>query len=177
VRTIMTAGIGALLSAVLATHTAAQWTFGAQFSLTNLGTESAQVGQTVGVGGRLGVGVGSVRSARIVVEGVGDFFFPPCDEVSCNLYGGQLNLLAFLGESASAQVYGGLGLVYERYRLENDVDDSVFKGDGFGGSLIVGLSWDVSPVFEPMLEIRLSALRDLGRQASGEVGFRLTPGA
>jgi hypothetical protein len=155
----------------------AQVSFGGQVSVTNLGTDAAQVGETVGVGGRIGVGAWQRRTTRIVVEAVGDAFFPPCGQISCSLYGGQLNVLGMLENDGSSRVYGGLGLAYQDYSLEDDTDGTAVEGHGVGVSLIIGIAWMATPIFEPFFEIRLSALRNMRRQASGEVGFRITPGA
>jgi hypothetical protein len=51
--------------------------FHTQASLTNLGTESVKVGETVGVGARLGVSVFQNEKATVMIEGVGEAMFPP----------------------------------------------------------------------------------------------------
>lgn len=155
----------------------AQVSFGGQFSLTNLGTDAAKVGETIGVGGRLGFGVPIREGAKIVVEVVGDALFPPCETLSCDLYGGQLNVLAMLDYDESSRIYGGLGFAYQDYSLEDDADGTSVEGDGWGGNLIIGLAWKAVPQFEPFFEIRLSAMRDMRNQASGQIGFRIIPGA
>jgi len=167
----------AIASALGVGQAQAQVSFGGQFSVTNLGTDAAKVGETVGVGARLGFGMPLREGAKIVVEVVGDAFFPPCETLSCDLSGGQLNVLAMLDYSESTRIYGGLGFSYQEYSLEDDSDGSAIEGDGWGGNLIIGLSWKAVPQFEPFFEIRLSAMRDMRDQASGQIGFRILPGA
>jgi len=155
----------------------AQLSIGAQFSVTNLGTDAAQVGETLGVGGRLGIHLWQGPSARVFVEAVGDFFFPPCDQLDCSLYGSQLNVLGMLDSSGSSRVYGGLGLTYQDYSLEDDSDGTSIEGNGTGMNLIIGIAWTAAPMFEPFFEIRLSAIQNMRRQSSGQIGFRIMPGA
>ena len=81
-----TTGItGALLlfGALWAGDAAAQVSFGGQFSVANLGTETVRVGETLGVGGRFGVAVFENEKTTVMVERVGEAMFPPCDEISC----------------------------------------------------------------------------------------------
>ena len=170
-------GLVALVGLVGASDVKGQISFGGQFSVTDLGTEAAQTGETVGLGGRMGVEVWQQGSARVVVEAVGDAFFPPCGQIDCSLYGVQLNVLGLLANSESSRVYGGLGLVYQNYLLEDDAAGTAVEGSGVGASLIIGIAWIARPIFEPFFEIRLSAVRTMSRQASGQIGFRLTPGA
>ena len=156
----------------------AQMLFGGHGSVTNLGTEAAQVGKTFGVGARVGYAIFVSPSAAVVFEAVGDLFFPPCQTAECDLVGLQFNVLAAQYYNQNTRIYAGLGISYQDFAIEDDDDSGIFIDDNaFGGNLIIGVSWVVSPSFQPFFEMRFSALRGLREQASGIVGFRVIPGA
>ena len=172
-------GTIALLTAMATVHTptAAQISFGGQFSVTNLGTESVQVGETVGVGARLGVRVLGSDKGTLMIEAVGEAMFPPCQgTLSCELFGGQINLVGFSQYNDRALVYAGVGPVYQTYTLVDEVAGDTAEGSSIGFSMIIGTSWTVSPSFSPFFEIRLSAMKDMRTQSAGSIGFRITPG-
>jgi len=152
----------------------AQVFFGGQVSLTNLGTDQAEIGETLGVGARIGTVVWQNDNAHVAVEGVADAFFPPCDDISCDLFGGQLNVLAVLENSSMSRVYGGVGPIWQTYTLEDD--GLAADGSSWGLSLIVGGSLIASETVEPFFEVRLSAMGELRNQASGIFGFRIVTG-
>ena len=168
-----------LLTAMATVHapTAAQISFGTQFSVTNLGTESVQVGETLGVGARLGMRVFENDRGTLMIEGVGEAMFPPCEgTVSCDLFGGQINIVGFMDYSDQALIYAGLGPVYQTYTLVDEVEGDTVEGSSLGFSMIIGTAWTVASTFTPYLEIRLSAMKDMRTQAAGSIGFRITPG-
>ena len=157
--------------------TASQASFGSQFSVTNLGTESVQVGETLGVGARLGVRVFENDRGSLMIEAVGEAMFPPCEgTISCDLYGGQINLVGSMDYSDLALIYAGVGPVYQTYTLVDEVEGDTVDGSSIGFSMIIGTAWTVAPSFAPYLEIRLSAMKDMRTQSAGSIGFRITPG-
>jgi hypothetical protein len=169
--------IAALLAVPSYGEAGAQVLFGGHGSLTNLGTETVQVGETWGVGGRLGYAIPVTPSSAVVFEAVGDVFFPPCQTVECDLVGFQFNVLGAKYYNENTRLYAGIGFSYQDFAIEDD-DSGVFvDDDAFGGNMIIGISWVAAPSFQPFFEVRFSALRGLREQAGGVFGFRVIPGA
>ena len=169
--------IAALLAVPSYGEAGAQVLFGGHGSLTNLGTETVQVGETWGVGGRLGYAILVTNSSAVVFEAVGDVFFPPCRTAECDLLGFQFNVLGAKYYNESTRLYAGIGFSYQDFAIEDD-DSGVFvDDDAIGGNLIIGISWVAAPGFQPFFEVRFSALRGLREQAGGVFGFRVIPGA
>jgi len=169
--------ITAVLALIVFGEAQAQMLFGAHGSVTNLGTETAQVKETWGVGGRVGYALPVTPSAAVVFEAVGDLFFPPCRTAECDLLGFQFNVLGAKYYNESTRVYAGIGLSYQDFAIEDDDSGIFVDDDAFGGNLIIGISWVVKPGFQPFIEARFSALRGLREQAGGVFGFRVIPGA
>ena len=169
-------GIAVLLTAVSVGEMEAQVLFGAHGSVTNLGTERAQVGDTWGLGARLGYAIALAPSTAIVFEGVGEKFFPPCRTAECDLIGFQLNVLGTKYYNESTRAYAGLGFSYQDFAIEDDASSVFVDDDAFGGNLIIGVSFVVAPSFQPFIEARFSALNGLREQASALFGFRVIPG-
>ena len=156
---------------------AAQISFGASGSFTNLGTETVQVGETAGVAARFGVRVFENEKGVLMIEGVGEAMFPPCEgSITCELYGAQLNVLGIIDYSEKALIYAGVGPAFQSFTLVDELDGETVDGTSLGFSMIIGSMWTVSPTFAPFLEIRLSAMTDIRPQAAGSIGFRITPG-
>ena len=157
---------------------AAQVSFGGQASLTNLGTETVEVGETIGAGARLGVSVFQNEKATVMIEGVGEAMFPPCEDLTgCELFGAQLNVIGFLAHSDVVQIYGGLGAAWQTYTLEDETQALTAEGSSWGVSMIIGLGWVATQTFRPFFEVRLSEMFDMRTQAAGVIGFRIMPGA
>ncbi len=175
----MAALVGAAMIAVTMSwgQLAGQVSFGGQFSVTNLGTESAKVGETLGVGVRMGIPVFENGKTTVMVEGVGEAMFPPCDDISCDLWGVQLNVVAMVEYNDRASIYGGLGPAYQTDTLEDETEGITADGHSFGVSMIIGTIWKASRRFQPFFEFRLSEMFDMRTQAAGVIGFRITPGA
>ena len=169
--------IAALVAVASYGEADAQMLFGGHASLTNLGTESVQVGETFGFGARVGYAIFISPSAAVVFEAVGDIFFPPCRTAECDLLGLQFTLPGAQYYNQNTRVYAGLGISYQDFAIEDD-DSAIFlDDDAIGGNLILGVSWVASRSFQPFFEMRFSALRGMREQASGIIGFRVIPGA
>ena len=168
----------ALLTAMAAGHGsgAAQMSFGGQLSVTNLGTEEVKVGETLGVGARLGMRVFENDKGALMIEGVGEAMFPPCEgTLTCGLFGAQINLLAFIEYSERALIYAGLGPAFQSFTLVDEGEGVTVDGSSIGFSMIIGTAWTATPSFAPYFEIRLSAMKDMRTQSAGSIGFRITP--
>ncbi len=169
--------VTALLAVLSYGEAEAQVLFGGHGSLTNLGTETVQVGETWGVGGRVGYAIVVTNSLAVVFEAAGDVFFPPCRTAECELLGFQYNVLGARYYSDRIRLYAGLGLSYQDFAIEDDVSGVFVDDDAVGGNLIIGISWVAAPAFQPFFEVRLSALKGMREQAGGVFGFRVIPGA
>lgn len=176
-RTMNLFAVTALIAVLSFGEAEAQLLFGGHGSLTNLGTETVQVGETWGVGVRIGYAIAVSPSSAVVFEAVGDKFFPPCRTAECDLLGVQLNVLLARYYNQSTRLYAGIGISYQDFAIEDDVSGIFLDDDARGGNLIIGISWVASPNFQPFLEARFSALYGLREQAGLVFGFRVIRGA
>jgi len=176
-RTAKILAIAAAVLGVSATQAEAQVLFGGQLSVTNLGTDEAQVGETLGIGGRLGYALAVSPSTAVVFEAVGDVYFPPCRTRECDLKGLQFNVLGARYYNEKTRVYAGIGFTWQDYAIEDDGSGFFADDTAVGGNAIIGISWVPSPAFQPFLQGRFSSLNGLRTQAAADVGFRVIPGA
>ncbi len=177
VRTTKALALALCLLALGSTGAHAQLLFGGQFSVTNLGTDEAQVGETLGIGGRLGYAIMVTPSSAVVFEAVGDLYFPPCRTRECDLVGLQFNVLGARYYNESTRVYAGLGFTWQDYSIEDDGSGFFVDDTAVGGNAIIGISWVPTPQFQPFLQGRFSSLNGLRPQAAADLGFRTIPGA
>ena len=75
----------------------------------------------------------------MALEGVGEYLWPSCDVVDCGAVLLHANLVARRGVATFAEVYAGLGFVYESFHIE-DPDSQLerLEGDDVGFSILAG---------------------------------------
>jgi hypothetical protein len=131
-------------------------------------------GATWGVGARLGVILRESYDFTVALEGVGEYFFPPCDLVDCSAVGFQGNVLFRRQVVSYAEAYGGFGVVYQDFTLENG--DLKEEGDDLGVNLIVGTQAGEPGGVRPFLEVRLTFMDELANQVGASFGLRVPVG-
>jgi hypothetical protein len=131
-------------------------------------------GATFGLGARVGAVVSESPDFTLVLEGVGEYLFPPCDRVDCSATAFQGNLL-FLRQVASyVEAYGGFGILQQSFTLEKDeVKD---EGDDLGLNFILGTHAGPPGGARPFLEVRLSVMDELTNQFGVSFGLRVPLG-
>ena len=127
-----------------------------------------------GLGARLGAVVHQSSDLTLALEGVGEYFWPSCDQVDCGVVAFAGNLLARQRVASYAEVYGGVGVIYEHYTIENDLARR--NGDDIGFSILVGTQSGTPGGTRPFLEVRYSWMGELENQAAVALGFRVPIG-
>lgn len=127
-----------------------------------------------GLGGRLGTVIHQSPELTLAVEGVGEYLWPSCDLVDCNAVVLQANLLARRGVANYAEVYAGLGVVYENFTIEDD--QNRHKGDDLGFGVLAGTQSGQPGSVRPFLEVRYTWMGDLENQAGVSLGIRVPVG-
>ncbi len=143
----------------------AQVAIGAHASINDVG------GATWGIGGRVGVVLKQTYDLTIALEGVGDYYFPPCDVLECDAYGFQANLMARRGLTSYAEGYLGIGVIWEDFSLESDQDR--FEGDDIGFNFLVGTQGGQPGSVRPFVDVRISFFDDLQNQIGVSFGLRV----
>ena len=146
----------------------AQLFVGAHGSVNDLG------GAAWGLGGRLGVSLYESRDLTVALEGVGEYLWPPCEVVDCGAVLLHANILARRGVSSYAEVYAGLGVVYENLTIEDGTE--TYDGDDVGFSILAGTQSGQPGGVRPFLEVRYTWMGDLENQAGVAIGIRLPVG-
>jgi len=132
-------------------------------------------GGTFGVAGRVAVVALTADEWRFALEGVAQVFFPPCDNVDCDLVGVELNLLGERQLGGRFSAYLGAGVIYEDAKLQGD-DLQVFDGDDWGLNLLVGNRLQANERIQPFLEVRLSLMQEQSNQFGFAAGIRVPLG-
>jgi hypothetical protein len=136
-------------------------------------------GGTWGVGGRIGGVLYESYDFTMAAEGVATFFFPPCDQVECDVVALQANLLFRRQVSSYSEAYGGIGFIWEDFTLsdvEGVGDDQTLSGDDVGMSFIVGTQLGQPGGVRPFLEVRFSIMDVLENQGGAVFGLRVPLG-
>lgn len=111
-------------------------------------------GTTFGLGGRLGVYAFRTGDFHWKVDGAFDYLFSSCSEVvaeSCWAWQGHVNLLATRSFGSPVQGYGGIGAVYQRFKLSGSTDAST---DASGVNVILGAKFPTTSWLRPFFEVR-----------------------
>jgi len=112
-------------------------------------------GTTFGLGGRLGVYAFRTGDFQWKIDGAFDYLFVSCSEVvaeNCWAWQGHVNLLATRSFGAPIQGYGGIGAVYQRFRLTGGSTDA--STDASGVNLILGAKFPTTSWLRPFFEVR-----------------------
>jgi len=134
-------------------------------------------GAAFGLGGRLGVVLHQTNDLTVALEGVGEYLWPSCDVADCGAVLLHANLVARRGVATFAEVYAGLGFVYESFTIEDpDSQLEKFEGDDVGFSILAGTQSGDPGGVRPFLEVRYTFMRDLQNQAGAALGIRLPIG-
>ena len=144
----------------------AQVHVGAHGTLIDMGPRTA-----VGLGGQVGVLLRDQPGLTLVLEAVGERLWPSCDIADCGASVLQANLLARRRVASYAEVYGGLGFVYEDFTAEQD--ERKLEGDDIGLSVLAGTQAGTPGGIRPFLEVRLSFMNDVANRLGGAVGLRV----
>ena len=131
-------------------------------------------GATWGFGARLGVVVRQSRDFIVAFEGVGEYLYPPCDRFECNAKAFQGNVLIRRQVVSSAEAYGGVGVMYQDFSLEQG--ETKEEGDDLGLNLLVGTQAGSPGGVRPFLEVRFSIMDELANQFGASFGLRVPLG-
>lgn len=127
-----------------------------------------------GLGGRVGSVIHRTTDLTFGLEGVGEYLWPSCEVVECSAYALQANLMARRGVASFADIYGGLGFVYESYTLQSN--GRKLKGDDVGLNMLLGTQSGTPGAVRPFLEVRFTVMADLHNQAGVSAGLRFPVG-
>jgi hypothetical protein len=113
---------------------------------------------TVGVGGRLGIGIPVVG---IKLLGTVDMFFPDCGTEDCDFHAATANLLYTIPIPVLISPYFGAGIA-----VQNSEGGSSFLGDlsDWGINLMAGFSLDNGGSFQPFVEGKYQIMNDFDDQ-------------
>ena len=135
----------------------------------------AEINRTAwGVGGRLGTIVHQSSDLTLAVEGVVGYFWPSCDLVDCGVTALAANLLGRQRVANYAEVYAGVGVIYENFTVEND--QARKTGDDTGFSVLAGTQSGQPGGIRPFLEVRYAWMGNLENQAEASLGLRVPIG-
>ena len=135
----------------------------------------AEINRTAwGIGGRLGTIVYQSADLTLALEGVGEYLWPSCDLVDCGVTALAANLLGRQRVASYAEVYAGVGVIYENYTVEND--QARKTGDDTGFSILAGTQSGQPGGIRPFLEVRYSWMGSLENQAEASLGLRVPLG-
>jgi len=131
-------------------------------------------GATWGIGARLGVVVLESYNFTMALEGVGEYLFPPCDRFDCKAVAFQGNLLFRRQVVSYAEAYGGIGVMYQDFTLEQG--EVMEEGDDLGLNLLVGTQAGSPGGVRPFLEVRFTFMDELANQFGASFGLRVPLG-
>jgi len=131
-------------------------------------------GSTFGVGARFGFVLSQSRSVTIAFEAVAEYLFPPCDVVDCDVIALQGNFLFRRQVASYAEAYGGAGIAFQAFSLEDG--DLSYEGNDLGVNLVVGTQAGQPGKIRPFLEVRFTFMDELETQAGVSLGLRIPVG-
>jgi len=127
-----------------------------------------------GLGGRVAVLVRRAPEWTLALEGVGEYLWPSCDVVDCGAVLLHANLLARRRVASYAEAYAGIGFVYEKYTIQDNINK--LKGDDVGFSVLAGTQSGQPGGLRPFLEVRATFMSDLDTQFGVAFGLRVPIG-
>jgi len=146
----------------------AQISLGAHASVSELSRTA------FGLGGRVAVVLRQSPDLSLALEGVGEYLWPSCDVVDCGAVLFHANLLGRRRVASYAEAYAGIGVVYEKYTIEDQVNR--LKGDDVGFTILAGTQSGQPGGLRPFLEVRASFMHDLDTQFGAAFGLRVPVG-
>ncbi len=133
---------------------------------TGFTTETAD--GTMGVGGRIGVGVPVVGLKFL---GTVNVFFPDCGVEDCDFYAGTLNMLYTIPVPMIIKPYFGAGVVVQKSggatSLLGDLTD-------WGANLTAGFSLSSGGAFQPFFEVNYQLMTDFDDQLVLAAGLSIS---
>jgi hypothetical protein len=148
---IITFALGAVLLSVPGSAARAQLIEGGVLADAALNVSD---GTTFGLGGRLGVYAFRTGDFHWKIDGAFDYLFVSCSEVvaeDCWAWQGHVNFLATRSFGSPIQGYGGIGAVYQRFRLSGTSETSA---DATGVNVLLGAKFPTTSWLRPFFEVR-----------------------
>jgi len=143
---------------------------GSYVSGIGTGATSESVGGTKGVGGRLGIGIGS---AGIRLLGTVDMFSPDCGSEDCEFKVSTVNLIYDLTTSPSSSRYFGAGIVVQKAGGEASI---IGDRSEWGINLMAGFTLSGGNL-TPFVEARYQLMQEFDNHFALSAGLTLSTGS